>query len=156
MADILQSEIFSFCKDVEVVCRTKIPECQVVVGLLKVTVKLGARRKYFDNNDGLNKEFLDSKAGNNCASRKHDSEASSRHVSNPTPAPRCDGFNISRRIFKNSRKKVMSCGVSKEQEFCKNGQQKSELDDEVVYPSLRELTVNKVWHVLLSHLVIQT
>jgi len=148
MTDILKSETLSFRKDVEVVHRTKIPECQVVIGLLKVTVKLEARRKHFGNvfPDKLNKESLSSSAGSNCVSRKHDSEANLRHVSDPTPAPQSEGFNISRRIFKNSRKKVMSCDVSKEQEFCKNDQQKIELDDEVAYPSLREVCVNKVRH----------
>jgi hypothetical protein len=134
----------------------------VVIGLLKVTVKLGATQKHFGSDfpDKLNKESLSSNAGNNCMSRKHDSEASSRHVSDPTPAPRSEGFNISSRIFKNNRKKVMSCDVSKEQELCKNDQQKIELDDEVAYPSLREVRVNKVRHafrhVLLSHFVTQT
>ena len=148
MTDILKSEIFSFCKDVEVVYRTKIPECQVVIGLLKVTVKLGTRQKHFGNDfpDKLHKECMSSNVCNNCESRKHDAEASLRHVSDPTPAPRCDGFSISRRIFKHSRKKVTSCDVSKEQEFCKNDQQKVELDDEVVCPSLTEVCVNKVRH----------
>jgi len=148
MTDILKSENFSFCKDVEVVYRTKIPECQVVIGLLKVTVKLGATRKHFvsDFPDKLNKESLSSNAGSNCESRKRDSEASLRHVSDPTPAPRSEDFSISRRIFKNNRKKVMRCDVSKEQESCKNDQQKIELDDEVVYPSLREVCFNKVRH----------
>jgi len=148
MTDILKSENFSLCKDVDVVYRTKIPECQIVIGLLKVTVKLGARQKHFDSDfpDKLNKEFLSSNAGSNCESRKQDSEASLRHVSDPTPAPRSEGFNISRRIFKNSTKKTMSCDVSKEQEFCNNDRQKTELDDKVAYPSLREECVNKVRH----------
>ena len=160
MTDILKSETFSLCKDVDIVHRTKITECQVVIGLLKVTVKLGARRKDFDSDypDRLNKEFLSSNAGSNCESRKQDSEASLRHVSDPTPAPRSEGFNISRRVFKNSRKEVMSCDVNKEQEFCKNDQQKIELDDEVAYPLPREVCVNKVRHaaVLLSNFVIQS
>ena len=162
MADILKSETSSFCKDVEVVYRTKIPECQVVIGLLKLTVKLEARRKHFGSDfpDKLNKESLSSNAGNNCVSRKHDSKASLRHVSDPTPVPRCEDFSISRRIFKNNGKKIMSCDVSKEEEFCKNDQRKIELGDEGAYPSLREVRVNKVRHafrlVLLSHFGIQT
>jgi hypothetical protein len=149
MTDILKSENFSFCKDVEVVYRTRIPECQVVIGSLKVTVKLGATRNRFGSDfpDKLNKESWNSNAGSsNCESRKHDNEASLRSVSDPTPAPGSEGFSISRRIFKNNRKKVMSCDVSKEQEFCKNDQQRIELDDEVVYPLLREVCFNKVRH----------
>ena len=148
MTDILKSETFSFCKDVEVVYGTEIPECQVVIGLLKVTVRLGARRKHFggDLPDKLNTESLSSNAGSNCVSRKHDSEASLRHVSDPTPAPRSEGFNTPRRIFKNNGKKIMSCDVSKEEEFCKNDQRKTELNDEVAYPSLREVCVIKVRH----------
>jgi len=148
MTDILKSETFSLCKDVDIVYRSKIPEHQVVIGLLKVTVKLGATRKHFDSDflDKLNKEFLNSNAGSNCESRKQDSEASLRYVSDPTTAPRSEGFDITRRIFKNSRKKVMSCDVSKEQEFCMNDRQKTESDDEVAYPSLREVCVCKVRH----------
>lgn len=148
MTDILKSETLSFCKDVEVVYRTKIPECRVVIGLLKVTVKLGARRKHFGSDfpEKLNGEFLSSNGGNSCVSRKPDSEAILRHVSDPTPAPRCEGSSISRRIFKNNRKKVIGCDVSKEQEFCKNGQQKITLADEVIYPALREAHVNQVRH----------
>ena len=158
MTDILKSETSSLCKDVEVVCRTKIPESQVVTGLLKVTVKLGARRKYIDSDfpDKLNKEFLSSNAGGNCESGKRDSEANLRHLSDPTPAPRSEGFNISRGIYKNSRKKVMSCDVSKEREFCKNVQQEIELDDKLAHPSLREVCVNKVRHPVLLHFVIET
>jgi hypothetical protein len=158
MTDILKSKTFSFCKGVEVVYGNRIPECQVVIGLLKVTVKLEARRKHFGSDfpDILNKESLRSNAGNNCVSGKHDSEASLRHVSDPTPVPRCEGFDI----FKNNGKKIMSYNVSKEEEFCKNDQQKIELGDEVAYPSLREVHVNKVRHafrlVLLSHFGIQT
>jgi hypothetical protein len=218
MTDILKSEIFSFCKDVEVVYSTKVPDCQVVIGLLKVTVKLGARWKQLggDFPDRLNKESLSSDTSNSCENRKHDNEASLRHMSDPTPAPRCDGLNTSSRIFnneaslrhmsdptpaprcdglntssrifnneaslrhmsdptpaprcdsfsissrisKNVRKEVMSCGVSKEQQFCKNDQQMIELVDEVVYPSPREVGVNKVSLAfrcieLLSHFVIR-
>jgi hypothetical protein len=160
MTDILKSETFSFCEEMEVVYRTKIPECQVVIGLLKVTVKLAARQKHFDSDfpDRLNKESLSSNAASNCVSRKHDSEASLRHVSDPKSAPRCESFSISRRIFKNNGKNAMRCDVSKEQESCKNDQQKAELDDEVAYPSLREVCVSKVRHafrhMLLSHFVI--
>jgi hypothetical protein len=163
MTDILKSEILSFCKDVEVVYRTKTPDRQVVIGLLKVTVKLGARWKQFggDFPDRLNKVSLSSDTCNSCESRKCESEASLRHMSNPTPAPTCDGFKISRGIFNNGRKNVMSCDVNKKQELCKNDQQKTELDNGVVYSSQRELCVNKVRQALrrielLSHFVIQT
>jgi hypothetical protein len=146
MTDILKSKNFNFSEAVEVVCGTKISECQVVVGLLKVTVKLEVRQKYFGSDlpDRLNEGSLGTNVGNNYENRKHDSEASLRHVSDSTPSPRHDGFDISKRVFKDSRRKVMSCDGSNIQEFCKNGQQKTELGDKVVYPSTREISVKKV------------
>jgi len=152
MTDILKSETFSSCKDIAVLNTTKIPECQVPIGVLKVTVELGSEQKYFGNNfvekisnEGWGTEADSDYGGVKLGIHEYNTEASLKHVSDPRPAPKHHASNISRRFFKN-RRKIISCNINMDPEFSKNSQQKTELEDQVLDSSLSETSLNKVRH----------
>jgi hypothetical protein len=154
MADILLSESFSFYKDVEVLYTTKVPECQVTVGVLKVTVELGSGQKYFGNNclKKLNDERLGTDAGSDCEGVKldvfeHNNQGSLEHMPEPRVTPRHHASDISKRTCRKKRK-VITYNINKEHEFCKNTQQNTESEDGVVDSSLSEISLNKVRYAL--------
>jgi hypothetical protein len=154
MADILLSESFSFYKDVEVLYTTKVPECQVTVGVLKVTVELGSGQKYFGNNclKKLNDERLGTDAGSDCEGVKldvfeHNNQGSLKHMPEPRVTPRHHASDISKRTCRKKRK-VITHNINKEHEFCKNSQQNTESEDGVVDSSLSEISLNKVRYAL--------
>jgi ribosomal protein L32 len=150
MTDILQSETFIFCKDIEIVCRSKIPECQVNIGILKVTVQLGSEQRNFGNNfvNKLNNESLCNEAGSDHDSVKpvafkHECEASLKPVLDSRRAPRHHISNISRGTVKNSRRSAVNHNINNKYEFCKNCEE-VELDHRVADSSLSETNLNEV------------
>jgi hypothetical protein len=150
MSDNLLSETFSFYKDIEVLYTTKEPECQMVLGVLKVTVELGSGQKYFGNNflKKFNNEGLGTEAGSDCEGVKldvfgHKNQSTLKHVSDP----RHHASDISERTFKKGRN-VVSYKINKEQEFCKNNQQNIELEDRMVDSSRSEISLNEVRYAL--------
>jgi hypothetical protein len=150
MTDILKSETFVFCKDIEILYKPKIPECQVQIGVLKVTVQLGSEQRHFDNNflNKLSNEGLCTEAG--CdhetvrpSTFKHKHEASLKPVSDSIPAPRHHASSISGRIIKNNRRSVVSHNINKNRQFCKNYEE-AELHQRVADSSLSETSFNEV------------
>jgi hypothetical protein len=156
MTDILKSEAFIFCKDIDILCRTKIPECQVHIGVLKVTVHLGSGRRNFGNNfmNKLSNEGMHTEVGSDCEDMKpdaleHTCEASLKPVSDASLAPKHHASNISRRIIKNSSRNGISHDINEEDQFCKNSEQEIELDHKVTDSSLSERSLNEVRLALL-------
>lgn len=151
MTDILKSETFIFCKDIEILYSTKIPECQVHVGVLKVTVQLGSGQRNHGNNflNKLNNEGMHTEVINDCENMKpdaseHKREANLKPVSDAGRAPRHHASNISRRIIKNSGSSGINHDIIKENQFCKNSEQEIKLDHRVADSSLSEISLNEV------------
>jgi hypothetical protein len=151
MTDILKSETFILHKDIEILYRTKVPECQVHIGVLKVTVQLGSGQRNFNNNflNKLNNEGMHTEVGSDCENMKpdafeHKHETSLKSVSDASLLPEHRAPNISRRIIKNSRRNGVSHDINKESQFCKNSEQEIELDHRVADSSLSEASLNEV------------
>lgn len=151
MTDILKSETFIFHKDMEILYRTNTPECQVHIGVLKVTVQLGSGQRNFGNNflNKLNNEGLPTETGSDCENMKpdtfeHKREASSKPVSEARHALKHHASNISTRIIKNRVRNGVSCNINKESQFCKNTEQDIELDHRAADSSLSETSLNEV------------
>jgi hypothetical protein len=151
MTDILKYETFTFCKDIEILYRTKIPACQVHVGVLKVTVQLRSGQRNFGNNfvNKLNGEGLGTEAGSDSENVKpetfeHKREASLKPVSDARLAPRHHISSISRRFVKNSTRHGISYNINKKHQFCKNSEQEIDLDNGVADSSPSETSLNEV------------
>lgn len=149
MTDILKSETFIFHKDIEILYRTKIPECQVHIGVLKITVQLGSGQRNFGNNflNKLNNEGMCTEVVSDCAS-EHKPEANLKPVSDTRLAPRHHASSISRRSIKNNGSNGISRDMIKENQFCQNSEQEIELDHRVADSSLSETSLNEVRHAL--------
>lgn len=156
MTDVLKSETFIFRKDIEILYRTKIPECEVHIGVLKVTVHLGSGQRKFGNNflSKLNNDGMHTEVVTDCENMKphafeHKREASLKPVSDVRLAPKQHAPNISRRIIKNSGRNGISRDINEENQFCKNSEQEIELDHRVADSSLSETRLNEVRLALL-------
>ncbi|XP_033608790.1 uncharacterized protein LOC111867995 isoform X4 [Cryptotermes secundus] len=150
MTDILKSESFIFHDDIEILYRTKIPECQVHIGVLKITVQLGSGQRNFGNNflNKLNSDGMRTEVVSDCENMKpgaseHKREANLKPVSDTRLAPRHHASSISRRIIKNNGSSGISCDVIKENQFCKNSEQEIGLDHRVADSSLSETRLNE-------------
>jgi hypothetical protein len=151
MTDILKSETFIFCKDIEILYGSKIPECQVHIGVLKVTVQLGSAQRNFGNNflnklnnEGMHTEVVSDHENMKPDAFEHKREASLKPVSDARLASKHHASNISRRIIKNSGRNGISHDINKENQFCKNIEQEIELDHRVADSSLSETSLNEV------------
>jgi hypothetical protein len=154
MTDILKSDTYILCKDIDILYKPKIPECQVQIGVLKVTVQLGSEQRHFDNNflNKLSNEGLCTEAGGDHetvrrSTFKHKHEASSMPVSDSIPLPRHASSN-SRKIIKNNRRSVVSHNINNNRQFCNNCEE-DELCHRVAGSSLSETSLNEVILALL-------
>jgi ribosomal protein L32 len=155
MTDILKSETFIFCNDIEILYKPKIPECQIQIGVLKVTVQLGSKQRHFNNNflkklsiEGLCTETLSNHETVKPSTFRHKHEASLKPMSNSELAPGHHASSISRRIIKNNRSSVICHNMNNNHQFCKNCEE-VELRHRVADSLLSETSLNEVIFALL-------